>query len=44
MTNDPRDSQRENEFIMGHCISINIHERENEMREKIYSKVLNEGK
>ena len=44
MANDPRDSKRKDKLIMGHRISINIHERENEMRGKVYSKVLNEGK
>ena len=44
MMNDPRDSQRENELIMGRRISIDIHKRKNEVRGKVYSKVLNEGK
>ena len=44
MANDPRDSRRENELIMGRCISIDIHEKENEVRRKVYSKVLNKGK
>ena len=44
MANDLHDSQRENEFITGRCISIDIHEKENEVRRKVYSKVLNEGK
>ena len=29
---------------MGHYISIDINERENEVRMKVYGKVLNEGK
>ena len=44
MANDPHDNQRENEFITGRRISIDIHEKENEVRRKVYSKVLNEGK
>jgi len=40
MTNDLLDSQRENEFIMCHCISIDINERENEVRTKVYREVL----
>ena len=44
MTNDPRDSRREKKLIMGCRISIDIDERENEVRKKVYRKVLNEGK
>lgn len=44
VANDPRDSRRKDKLIMGHRISISIHEKENEMRGKVYSKVLNEGK
>jgi len=44
MENDSCDSQRENELITGRHISIDIHKRENEVRMKVYSKVLNEGK
>ena len=44
MVNDPYDSQRENEFITSRRISIDIHEKENEVRRKVFSKVLNEGK
>ena len=44
MTNDPRDSRRENKLITSYCISIDIDERENEVRMKVYGKVLNEGK
>ena len=44
VANDPCDSRRKDKLITGRRISINIHERENEMREKVYSKVLNEGK
>ena len=43
MTNDPRDSRRENQLITSHHISIDIYERENEVRRKVYSKVLYEG-
>ena len=44
MANDPRDSQRKNELIMDQHIRIDIYEKENEVRRKVYSKVLNEGK
>ena len=44
MANDPRDSRRKNKLIIGRCISIDIYERENKMKGKVYSKVLNEGK
>ena len=50
MVYDPSDSRRKDKLIIGCCIPIDIHkrerkrERENEMRGKIYSKVLNEGK
>ena len=44
MAYDPRDSRRKDKLIMGRRILINIHERENEVRRKVYSKVLNEGK
>ena len=40
IANDPHDSQRENELIMGRCIPIDIYERENEMRRKVYREVL----
>ena len=43
MMNDPRDSRRENELITGCHISIDIDERENEVRRKVYRVVLNEG-
>ena len=44
VANDSCDSRRKDKLITGRRISINIHERENEMRGKVYSKVLNEGK
>ena len=44
MAYDPRNSRRKYKLITDRCIPINIHERENEMRGKVYSKVLNEGK
>ena len=44
MVNDPRDSRREDKFITGRRILINIYKGENEMKGKVYSKVLNEGK
>ena len=36
MKNDPVDSRRENELITGRYISIDIDERENEVRRKVY--------
>ena len=44
MMNDTRDSGRKDKLITGHRILINIYKGEYEMREKVYSKVLNEGK
>ena len=44
MAYDPRDSKRKDKLITGRRIPINIHKRKNEMRGKVYSKVLNEGK
>ena len=43
MMNDPCDSQRENELITGRRIFIDINERENEVRKKVYRGVLEEG-
>ena len=43
VANDPRDSRREDKFIMGRRIPINIYKGENEMRGKVNGKVLNEG-
>ena len=42
MANDPRDSRRKNELITGRRIPIDIYEKENEVRRKVYSKVLYE--
>ena len=44
MTYDPRDSKKKDKLITSRHILINIYKGENEMREKVYSKVLNEGK
>ena len=44
MVNDPRDSRRENKLITDRRIPIDIYKKENEVRKKVYSKVLNEGK
>ena len=44
MANDPRDSRGKDKHITGHCILIDIYKGEYEMRGKVYSKVLNEGK
>ena len=43
MANDPCDSKRENKFITGHRILIDIYKGEYEVRGKVNSKVLNEG-
>ena len=40
MEKDPRDSQRKIELIMGRCILIDIYDRDNEMRWKVYRKIL----
>ena len=44
LANDPRDSRRKDKLIMGCRFSIDINERENEVRRKVYGKILNEGK
>ena len=44
MADDPCDSKRKDKLITGRRILINIYKGENEMRGKVYSKVLNEGK
>ena len=44
MANDPRDSKRKDKLITGRRILINIYKGENEIRGKVYNKVLNEGK
>ena len=44
VANDPRDSKREDKLITGCCVSINIDERENEVRREVYGKILNKGK
>ena len=43
MLNDPCDSKRENKFITGHRILIDIYKGEYEMRGKVNGKLLNEG-
>ena len=43
MANDPCDSKRENKFITGHRILIDIYKGEYEMRGKVNGKLLNEG-
>ena len=40
MALDPRDSGRKDEIITGCRIYMNIYNRKNEMRRKIYSKML----
>jgi len=44
MANDPFDNGRKDKLITGRRISIDINERENEVRSKVYREVLNEGK
>ena len=44
MADDPCDSKRKDKLITGRRILIDIYKGENEMRGKVYSKVLNEGK
>ena len=43
VANDPRDNRRKNKLITGCRISIDIDERENGVRRKVYGKVVNEG-
>ena len=43
VANDPRDSRMKDKLIMSCRILIDIYKREYEMREKVDSKVLNEG-
>ena len=40
MRQDPCDSQRKNESIMGRHIPIDIYDRDNEMRREVYREVL----
>ena len=44
VANDPHDCKREDKLITGCCVSINIDERENEVRREVYGKILNKGK
>ena len=44
MANDPRDSRRKDKLITSCRILIGIYNGENEIRGKVYSKVLSEGK
>ena len=43
VANDPRDSKRKDKLITGRRVSIDIDERENEVRREVYGKILNEG-
>ena len=43
VANDPRDSKRKDKLITGRRVSIDIEERENEVRRALYGKILNEG-
>ena len=43
VANDPRDSKRKDKLITGRRVSIDIEERENEVRREVYGKILNEG-
>ena len=42
--NDPCDSRRKDKLITGHRVSIDIDEKENEVRREVYGKILSEGK
>ena len=44
MMNDPCDSRRKDKLITGHRVSIDIDEKENEVRREVYGKILSEGK
>ena len=43
VANDPHDSKRKDKLITGRRVSIDIDERENEVRREVYGKILNEG-
>ena len=43
MAYDPRDRQRKNELITGRRIPIDVYDRKNKVRRKIYSKMLKKG-
>ena len=43
MAKNPHDSKRQNEFIIGHRIPIDIYEGQNEARGKINGKPLKKG-
>ena len=43
VANDPCDSKRKDKLITGRRVSIDIEERENEVRRALYGKILNEG-
>ena len=40
MANNPRDSQRKNEFIIGHRILIDIYDRDNEISGEVNRKII----
>ena len=40
MAKGPRDSRRKDKLITGHCILIDIKDRNDEMRGEVYSKIL----
>ena len=44
MADNPRDSKKKDKLITIRRILIDIYKGENEMKGKVYSKVLNEGK
>ena len=44
VANDLCHSRRKDKLITGCCISIDIDERENEVRREVYGKILSEGK
>ena len=43
MAKNPHDSRRENEFITGRCILINIYKEEYEVKGKVNGKSLKKG-
>ena len=44
MVNDPCDSRRKDKLITSRRVSIDIDEKENEVRREVYGKILSEGK
>ena len=44
IANDPHDSRRKDKLITGHYILVDFYKGENEIRGKVYSKILKEAK